>query len=172
MLAVQVLEVLDALEACGLRVWLDGGWGVDALLGTQTRVHEDVDIVVELDQFDDVCRALEPLDLSLVEDFLPTRAVLRSPDGRQVDVHPVTFDGDGVGSQRGAGPDGSDCPYPSVGFGQGRVLDRSVPCLTAELQIEHHRGYEPRERDRRDMTALATVFDFELPPPYEIPSHG
>ncbi len=166
MLAGQVLDVLDAVEAGGLRVWLDGGWGVDALLGEQTRAHDDVDIVVELDQFEDVCRALEPLGLRLVEDLLPTRAVLRSPDGRQVDVHPVTFDHDGVGWQRGAGPDGSDCRYPSAGFGQGRVLDRSVPCLTAELQVEHHRGYEPRERDRRDMAALASAFGLELPPPY------
>ena len=25
----------------------DGGWGVDALLGTQTRVHNDIDLFVE-----------------------------------------------------------------------------------------------------------------------------
>lgn len=165
MLAVQVLEVIDALEACRLRVWLDGGWGVDALLGIQSRAHEDVDIVVELGQIEEVCRALEPLGLRLVEDFLPTRAVLRSPDSRQVDLHPVIFDADGVGWQRGAAPDGTDCPYPSAGFGQGHVLDRSVPCLTAELQVEHHRGYEPRERDKLDMAALASAFGLELPPP-------
>lgn len=30
-----------------MRVWLDGGWGVDALLGRQTRPHDDMDIVIE-----------------------------------------------------------------------------------------------------------------------------
>jgi len=28
-------------------VWLDGGWGVDAILGKQSREHGDVDIVVQ-----------------------------------------------------------------------------------------------------------------------------
>jgi lincosamide nucleotidyltransferase A/C/D/E len=45
----EVLRILDALTARDLKVWLDGGWGVDALLGTQTRDHEDVDLIVELE---------------------------------------------------------------------------------------------------------------------------
>ena len=43
-----VLEVVQALERAHLAVWIDGGWGVDAVLGTQTRDHHDVDLVVEL----------------------------------------------------------------------------------------------------------------------------
>ena len=43
-----VLRVIAALQAGNLRVWLDGGWGVDALLGEITRPHDDVDLVVEL----------------------------------------------------------------------------------------------------------------------------
>ena len=33
----EVLEVLDRLDASDVTVWLDGGWGVDALIGQQTR---------------------------------------------------------------------------------------------------------------------------------------
>ena len=33
----RVLALLDLLE--GLAVWVDGGWGVDALVGRQTREH-------------------------------------------------------------------------------------------------------------------------------------
>lgn len=40
--------------------------------------HEDVDIVIELDWIDEVLRAIEPLGFRLVEDYLPTRAMLRS----------------------------------------------------------------------------------------------
>jgi hypothetical protein len=29
-----LMVVLDRLEAAGLVVWLDGGWGVDALAGS------------------------------------------------------------------------------------------------------------------------------------------
>src|SRR5204863_1891352 len=42
--------LLDLFAAQGITVWLDGGWGVDALLGTQTRTHKDVDIVIALDE--------------------------------------------------------------------------------------------------------------------------
>ncbi len=41
-----VLEVLGLLEAVGIPVWIGGGWGVDALVGQETRSHEDVDIAV------------------------------------------------------------------------------------------------------------------------------
>jgi hypothetical protein len=40
----QVLQVLDRLDANGVTGWLDGGWGVDAVLGEQTRPHEDLDL--------------------------------------------------------------------------------------------------------------------------------
>ena len=61
MLAPSVLTVLDALRTADLDGWLDGGWGVDALVGGETRAHGDVDIVVELDRVDDVLVALAPV---------------------------------------------------------------------------------------------------------------
>lgn len=158
MRAADVLIVLDALESRGLRAWLDGGWGVDALLHEQTRRHDDVDLVVELDALRDVQATLETLGFALAEDHAPARVVLRAADGRQVDLHLVSFTEDGTGWQRGASPDGSDCPYPASGFGQGSILDRVVPCLTADLQVQHHTGYEPRDRDRADMAHLARRF--------------
>ncbi len=44
-----LVAVIGLVEADGIDVWLDGGWGVDALLGHQTREHDDLDLVVELD---------------------------------------------------------------------------------------------------------------------------
>jgi len=40
-----VVQLLDWLSE-GVEVWLDGGWGVDALVGEQTRVHKDLDLIV------------------------------------------------------------------------------------------------------------------------------
>jgi lincosamide nucleotidyltransferase A/C/D/E len=139
-------------------VWLDGGWGVDALLGEETRPHGDVDLVVELEALPEVLRTLERVGFAVAEDHAPVRVVLRASDGRQIDLHPVTFDDEGTGWQRGASPDGSDCPYPSSGFGHGHILGRRVGCLTAELQLDHHRGYEPRDRDLADMARLSARF--------------
>ena len=164
--ADQVLLVLDTLRREGRRAWLDGGWGVDALLGEVTRPHDDVDLVVELDALPGVLDSLTTLGFSVTENLAPVRVVLHSSDGLQVDLHPVSFAEDGTAWQRGASPDGSDCPYPAEGFGEGRILDRVVPCLTPELQLEHHDGYAPRDQDRMDMTRLASRFGLSLSEPY------
>ena len=42
-----VVELYGALERLGIRIWIDGGWGVDALLGKQSRAHQDLDIAIQ-----------------------------------------------------------------------------------------------------------------------------
>ena len=37
-------KILDLFEELSVTCWLDGGWGVDALYGKQTRDHRDIDI--------------------------------------------------------------------------------------------------------------------------------
>lgn len=156
--------MLDRLAGAGLPAWIDGGWGVDALLGEQTRPHADLDLVVRLADADAVLGQLAVRDLRLSLDLRPTRLVAVAPDGRSVDLHPVTFDADGTGWQAGAGSGGADCQYPPAGFGTGRVAGRTVPCLTPALQVAHHSGYPPTERDRSDMRRLAARFGVRLPP--------
>ena len=43
----EVLAVLDRLADEGTAAWVDGGWGVDALLERQTRDHSDLDLVID-----------------------------------------------------------------------------------------------------------------------------
>lgn len=40
-----VLQIVGWLEQAKIPLWLDGGWGVDALVGQQTRPHSDLDII-------------------------------------------------------------------------------------------------------------------------------
>jgi hypothetical protein len=49
------------------------------------------------------------------------------------------------------------CRHPdSEGLGAIGVIEgRTVPCLTAELQLRHHLGYPWDEHDRDDIRALA-----------------
>jgi lincosamide nucleotidyltransferase A/C/D/E len=100
--SARLLQLLDALAAARVQVWLDGGWGVDALLGAQHREHDDVDLVVRLTDLGRLTAALEPYGFQVAEDHLPTRLVLRNGAGEQVDLHPVTFDAAGDGWQAGA----------------------------------------------------------------------
>src|SRR5215207_1689396 len=90
-----LLAVVGRLEADGIDVWLDGGWGVDALLGHQTRDHDDLDLVVELDYATRIIELLAGLGYSLVAGGPPRSFVMVDTLGRQVDVHPVTFNAEG-----------------------------------------------------------------------------
>jgi lincosamide nucleotidyltransferase A/C/D/E len=48
MQASDIMQIIDWFEQANIPVWLDGGWGVDALVGHQTRSHSDLDVVVWL----------------------------------------------------------------------------------------------------------------------------
>jgi lincosamide nucleotidyltransferase A/C/D/E len=166
MTAPDVLPVLPALEVAGVEAWLDGGWGIDALLGEQSRPHDDLDLVIALDRADAASVALVPLGYALVEDERPTRLVVRAAGDRRVDVHTVVFDAKGGGIQRL--PDGRSWRYPPAGFGgAGRVGGHPVRCLTAEVQVLAHVGYEPDDADRHDMRLLRDRFGLALPAPYD-----
>lgn len=75
--ASDVLSIAEHLEAAGVTTWLDGGWGIDALLQEQTRPHDDLDLVMALTDADAATEALAPLGFTLHEDERPTRFILR-----------------------------------------------------------------------------------------------
>ncbi len=163
--AAGVLSVVVTLEHAGVRVWLDGGWGVDALIGEQTRDHDDLDCVIALSDAPIARDALAILGFALSLDQLPTRFVVRDRSDRRVDFHTVAFDAAGGATQQLQ--DGSLAPYPSQGFsGSGYVAGVRVSCLTAAVQTLHHLGYDPDEKDHHDMRLLADRFDIDLPAPY------
>jgi lincosamide nucleotidyltransferase A/C/D/E len=164
--ADDVLTVLDRLDRAGLVVWLDGGWGVDALLGRQTRPHQDPDLVISREDRGAAQAALGGLGFrhdATAEPGLPARLVLVDAGGRQVDLHPVVFDADGNGWQDLGG--GAWGAYPADGLaGGGTVGGRQVRCLTPELQVRHHLGYPLGATDRHDLALLAERFGVAVPP--------
>ena len=42
-----VVAFCDWADGLGVTYWVDGGWGVDALLGEQTREHADLDLALD-----------------------------------------------------------------------------------------------------------------------------
>jgi lincosamide nucleotidyltransferase A/C/D/E len=162
--AIEVLGVLDALEAAGVHVGVTGGWGIDGLLRRQTRPHGDVDLGVPADRIDAAIDALGALGYAIAADERPARVVLKSNED-QVDLHPIVFRPSGAGVQTGF--DGQTFEYPPGSLeAQGEIGGRPVRCGTPDLQVMFHQGYEPREHDRRDMAALAEAFGLTLQPPY------
>src|SRR5438876_8784156 len=45
--SVDVVDFYKTITQLGVDLWIDGGWGVDALLGEQTRPHKDLDIAIQ-----------------------------------------------------------------------------------------------------------------------------
>ena len=148
----EVHRVLDALAAAGCTAWLGGGWGVDALVGRQTRPHRDLDLLVEASHLDDALRALTRSGYVVETDWLPVRVEVAASGDRWVDLHPVVFDDEGNGVQ--AGPEGTTFDYPAGCLVRGRIGDREVGCLGTARQLEAHAGYPPREVDRHDLALL------------------
>jgi len=166
--ATDVLGILNALEGAALSVWLDGGWGVDALLGEQTRLHDDLDLVVQLEDSNGAVEALAAIGFRLDVDARPTRFVVGDVTDRRIDFHPVVFAEDGSARQIGAGARGGDAVYPVDGFGGiGEIAGCKVPCLTAELLVAHHQGYEPQAKDRHNVELLCARFSIPLPRTYQ-----
>ncbi len=167
MTAAEVLAVLDDLEAHGVLAWVDGGWGVDALLGEQTRDHDDLDLVIDRQALDAAREQFLDAGFALERDWLPTTIALRHPDGRAVDLHPVVPTEDGGGDQTLLEGTGTFHYLPPT---TGLIGGRRVRCCPVETQVATHLGYEPDEGDVTDMRRLAAACDLTLPPPYADPT--
>lgn len=170
MRAADALAVIRTLEAGDVEVWLgDGGWGVDALLGEQTRPHKDVDVIVRVAQAHRLVAVLQELGFAVTEGRLSSCFVLRDQDGRTVDVHPVVFDQEGNGNY--TMENGEVWVYAAAWFdGSGIIQGETVRCLTAEGQVLCHTGYPLNDKDRQDMAALQRRFGVQLLPE-QTPGH-
>ncbi|GLY25409.1 hypothetical protein [Micromonospora sp. NBRC 101691] len=150
--ADEVHAVLDALASAGCPAWIGGGWGVDALVGRQTRSHRDLDLLIPADREAAALRSLGLLGYTVETDWRPVRVEVVAARRGRVDLHPVTFDAAGDAYQ--AGLDGTSFHYPGDCFTTGTIAGRAVGCLSVEQQLSLHSGYEPRDVDRADLALL------------------
>ncbi|WP_031478586.1 nucleotidyltransferase domain-containing protein [Streptomyces bicolor] len=157
MTAGDVLSVLSLLHEARADVWIGGGWGIDALLGEQTRDHRDLDLMHRRDQEPAVVAALAAAGFVETLDWRPVRFVLTAPDGQQIDLHPLVFAEDGSAQQASLEPS-RPFIYPTSCFVTGTIGGTSVPCLSAQQQVYFHQGYEPTDHDRHDMAQLRREF--------------
>ncbi|MEO8329303.1 MAG: amino acid transporter [Candidatus Nanopelagicales bacterium] len=147
--------MLQTFEEAGCPTWVGGGWGVDALVGVQTRPHRDLDLMIDTNDLTKAQRALSRIGYSPATDWLPVRLELVKPGCGWVDLHPAVFDDDGNGVQ--AGLDGETLEYPACDLTTGSIAGVNVHCLSARLQVSFHSGYEPRAVDLHDLQQLRTV---------------
>lgn len=167
MTSVDVIDLYTALEKLGVHIWIDGGWCVDALLNEQTRIHKDLDI------------AIQQKDLSALRELLQTRGyreiklkearpwnfVLGDENGREIDIHVIVLDDKANGIY---GPPEKREMYPAASLtGTGKIAGQTVRCISPDWTVKFHSGYELKEKDFQDVSALCAKFGIDLPPAYK-----
>lgn len=158
---------LDLCEQNNFSVWIDGGWGVDALLGEQTREHADLDIAIEQRHVEALESALSEKCYKRIkrEDERPHNFILGDNAGHQIDVHVVVLDDTGNGIY---GPPENGEKYPASSLsGTGTIGDKSVRCISPENMVEFHTQYEPDDNDYHDVKLLCEKFNLPLPEIYK-----
>lgn len=158
----EVINLYNLLVDNNIEVVIDGGWGIDVLLGKQTRPHSDLDIAVP---HKDISKLRELLGAKgykevLRQDSKEYNFVLADDKGHEVDVHSYTFDSEGRNIY------GIEYPKDSLS-GTGIIDGHSVKCIAPEWVIKFHENYEPKEKDLNDVKALCDKFSLELPKNYK-----
>lgn len=163
-----VVELYSALNQLQIYIWIDGGWGVDALLSEQTRAHKDLDIVIQEKNLERFCALLTMRGYTevLQDDSCAWNFVLGDDQGHKVDIHVINFDAQGNGMY---GPAERGIFYPAEALlGTGQIDGITVCCLTAQYQVQSHSGYELKEKDFKDVFALCSKFNIPLPEEYQV----
>jgi lincosamide nucleotidyltransferase A/C/D/E len=161
MTARDVLETVKLLSQDEIEVIIDGGWGVDALLGKQTRSHQDLDLAVTHEDIPRIRALLEAKGYQDVprDDSWECNFVLGDDQGHLLDLHSCTFD------EAGNNVFGVPYPYESLN-GTGSIDAYPVRCVSAEWMVKFHTGYKLDENDYQDVKLLCDQFGIEMPGEY------
>ncbi|NYF17846.1 lincosamide nucleotidyltransferase A/C/D/E [Microbacterium sp. AK009] len=146
---------------------VDGGWGVDALLGGQTREHGDLDLAVPAHGLDRIVRTLRRAGFERYPRSDDTEFMFVMAAGAiDVDLHAFAFASDEQVASVGVA-------YPRAALtGHGAILGRPVRCIAADGVIRFHSGYEPDDDDLADVRAVAQAFDLPLLPEHRRSTKG
>ena len=83
---------------------------------------------------------------------------------REIDVHVIVLDclGNGI---YGLPENGEKYPAAAL-TGSGQIEGRTVRCISPEWMVKFHSGYEFKDKDFQDVSALCKKFGIELPAEY------
>jgi lincosamide nucleotidyltransferase A/C/D/E len=165
--SVDVVDFYRTITQVGIELWIDGGWGVDALLREQTRPHKDLDIAIRQKDVPALRRLLQARGYTDIKlgDARPWNFVLGDENGSEIDVHVIVLDDQGNGIY---GPPEKAEMYPAASLtGTGSIDGEAVRCISPEWAVKFHSGYDLKDKDFRDVSALCSKFGIELPAVYE-----
>ena len=160
--AEEVVFIYQLLEQNQIEICIDGGWGVDALLGEQSRPHLDLDIALEHRHVPQLRQLLEARGYHDIQrdDTRDCNFVMGDPEGRLIDIHTYVFNGEGSCIF------GVEYPLESLN-GTGILNGCPVRCITPAWMVKFHTGYILDENDYHDVSLLCQRFGMALPVEYE-----
>ena len=160
--ATDAKEILELAADAGIEVRLDGGWGIDALLGRQTRAHEDIDLFILKSDWDRFVSAMQSRGFREVGTEFTTadHTVWTDDGGRVIDLHRYELGADGLILYEGDS-------FPSDTFsGKGVIDGIPVSCVNPQSQVMFHQGYDHDDNDVHDVSLLCETFQIPVPDEY------
>lgn len=162
----KVLDLYKWFQSNDITVWIDGGWCVDALLGVQTRKHDDLDIAVSRADNQKLRELLESSGYKEEkrDDSCEYKYVMKNENGQLIDVHVFEY------NERGKNVYGVPYPFGSL-TRKGKIENQSVNCVSSEWMFKfklwaNDTSYKPREKDIIDAQELSEKFGYKLPEKY------
>ena len=155
---------LDLFVELNIKVWIDGGWGVDALLGECTRDHQDLDIIISWEDSGILTEALFALGFIDIhtDDRKDRNFVMGHQLHGRIDFHVVELIKEG-GAVYGPGEIDwviTESELSAV----GSIGGREVRCLSVDYQVRSHSGYTLKDTDFADLRALHEKYGVKLLP--------
>jgi lincosamide nucleotidyltransferase A/C/D/E len=133
-----------------------GGWGVDALIGEQTRAHKDLDLAVFLTDLPVIERRFSRFRRR-GDDEYPGFVILEDELGRTLDL--LLLEDQSGAEFRQRLRSGRVVTYPLVETtASGRIGGREVRCVSVAFQIRERERVDADEVDRGDLRLLQTRF--------------
>lgn len=153
------VEIISLFRSQGMQLYLDGGWGVDALVGFESRAHNDIDIFIEKQVSEHAIKLLKDNGYSekVMEYTTPDHTVWQDGNSRIIDLHMFSRNDNGDLIFEGE-------IFPKEVFsGKGRIDDIDVDCISPEWQVIFHSGYQLDEDDIKDVLLLCNKFSLAVP---------
>ncbi len=133
---------------------------MDALLGTGTRPHDDLDLAVARADVDRLEASLSDFRRVAERDQWPAGFVLIDARDRQIDIHPIRLDEHGNGWQEQR--NGEELRWSRAELAsRGRIEDCEVRCTSPEFKARSHLYSGHDDVDRRDLELLCKRFGLE-----------
>ena len=153
-----ISEVHDLLGAASIPHWLDGGWGLDFLLGRVTGLHDDIDWKIWKKDAAEVAGLLEKTGYRTQKVRHPEEHIgfWRFDQYVSFTLNEIDQEGRAVTSGRWR-----DWPWPEAAFsaGPGQLDGLVCPVVSAEAQLDVRENFDkhPAGAPKRDKDIAAIV---------------